>query len=74
MLVEIHRAVERDRYCQRLNRRVRGSLNHLREIVRLLEMYGLIKVMPAGKINRIKLTDKGKRVTTCILKMKSELR
>ena len=74
ILVEIYKAPERSRYCQKINREVKASLNHLRTIVRLLEEAKLIEIIPTRKIKKIIMTEKGKKVVVCILNIKSELR
>ena len=53
---------------------MKGSLTHLREIVRLLEKYELIEIVPTKKIKQINLTEKGRRASIHIMKLKSELK
>ena len=74
VLVEIHRSQERNRYCEKLNRSVKGSRSHIREIVKLLARYNLIEIRAAKKIKKLALTEKGEKVTLSILQIKSELR
>ncbi len=74
VLVEIYKRAEFHRYCEKLNRGVKGSLSHLREIVKLLEKHDLIEIVPTRKIKRINLTERGKRVSISILNIKSEIR
>ena len=73
VLVEIHNEVHGNRYCQKLIRRVKGSLTHLREVVRLLEKSELVKIVPTKKIKQINLTEKGRRACIHIMNLKSEL-
>ncbi len=73
VLLEIYKARERDCYCERLNRRVRASLTHVREIVRLLADNGLIEILPGARTKRIALTEKGRRIAASILDLRSEL-
>ena len=73
VLVEIYGAANENRYCQKLNRGVKGSLTHLREVVRLLERYELIEIVPTKKIKQINLTEKGRRVCIHIINLKSEV-
>jgi len=73
VLVEIYKAREHNRYCQRINREVKASINHLRAIVKMLEGAKLIEIVPTKKIKRINLTEKGESVATSIMKIKSEL-
>ena len=74
VLVEIFNEVNGNRYCQKLNRRVKGSLTHLRGVVRLLEKFGLVKIVPTKKIKQIILTEKGRRACINIMNLKSELK
>ena len=74
ILVEIYKAPEHSRYCQKINREVKASINHLRTIVKSLEEAKLIEIIPTKKIKRINVTEKGKRIVVCILNIKSELR
>lgn len=74
VLVEIYKKEEIHRYCEKLNRGVKGSLSHLREIVKLLEKYDLIEITPTRKIKRINLTERGKKVSISIINIQSELR
>ena len=74
VLVEIYGSDNGNRYCQKLNRGVKGSLTHLREVVRLLEKYELIEIVPTKKIKQINLTEKGKRACINIMNLKSELK
>lgn len=74
VLIGIYKTPEYKRYCQKINREVKASINHLRAIVRLLEEAKLIEIIPSRKIKRINMTEKGKRVVVNILNIKSELR
>jgi len=73
VLLEIHKARDNSRYCEKLNRRVQASLTHMREIVRLLADHHLIEIVPNGKTKALVLTEKGKTVALLILSIKSEL-
>ena len=74
VLVEIYKSEERYRYCEKLNRGVKGSRSHIREIVKLLEECNLIEIIPTKKIRKLALTEKGHKVTLAILTIRSELR
>lgn len=74
VLLQIHKSQEQHRYCERLNRKVKCSMTHLRKIVKYLELYGLIVLKPASKVKHIEITEKGKRIIYCIMQMKSELK
>lgn len=74
VLVEISRTPNQYRYCQKLNRGIKASSNHIRAIVKLLEQNRLVEIIPSPKIKRIRLTEKGDRVTLYFLKIRTELR
>lgn len=74
VLIEIYKAPEYKRYCQKINREVKASMNHLRTIVKLLAKEKLIEIIPTHKIHKINMTEKGERIVVCILNIKSELR
>ena len=73
VLLEIYKNTEKMSYCEKLNRRIKASLTHLREIVKLLAKHKLIKIVPSKKINLLAITEKGKRVASSILHLKTEL-
>jgi predicted transcriptional regulator len=73
ILIEIYKSQETNRYCEKLNRRVRCSLTHLREVVRWLAENELITITPTSKVKQLELTDKGGRVAQYIIRMKLEL-
>jgi len=72
-LLEIYRTEDRNRYCEKLNRRIKASLTHIREIVRLLAKHSLIQIKPNHKIKRLALTERGKRVAALLQEIKLEL-
>jgi predicted transcriptional regulator len=74
ILLEIYKNQDRNNYCQRLNRNIRGSISHLREVVRLLAKSELINIERQKKIKRLILTEKGQKVTLAIMTIKSALR
>jgi len=73
VLVEIHKNKENNRYCEKLNRRIRGSRSYIRETVKLLAKNSLIDIKPLKKIKLLKLTDKGKKITDSIIQIRTEL-
>ena len=73
VLVQLHKAPDSRRYCQRICREVDTSMNHLRAIVKRLAEKRLIEITFTKKINRIVITDKGKRMATAFQQIKSEL-
>ena len=74
VLIQIYKAPEYKRYCQKINRDVKASINHIRYIVKLLEEAKLIEIIPTRKIKKINMTEKGEKIAVCILNMKTELR
>lgn len=74
VLLEIYKSPAHRRYCQRLNRRVKASMNHLRSIVRILEQDKLVEIVPTRKIKKIFLTQKGRRIAILFLKIRQELK
>jgi predicted transcriptional regulator len=73
ILIEIYKSQENRRYCEKLNRRIRGSMTHLREVVRWLAQNGLVTITPTTKVKRLSLTEKGVKVAEYIISMKLEL-
>lgn len=74
VLLEIYNTHPRYRYCQKLNRGVKASANHIRAIVRLLYENNLIEIVPTKKIRFIEITGKGKAIAVLLLKLRTELR
>jgi Mn-dependent DtxR family transcriptional regulator len=62
VLVELSRTNEKDRYCERLNRRMKASRSHMAAIVKRLQENGLIAAIAAKKIKKLVLTEKGTKV------------
>ncbi len=73
VLLEIYRSPEKYRYCEKLNRSVKASLTHLREILHLLAANNLIEFIPSSKIKRIALTEKGKLVALLVMDVRTAL-
>lgn len=74
VLVEIHNSPMHRRYCQRLNRMIKGSMNHLRTIIKELENAQLIEINTTKKIKHIQITEKGKRIALGFQNIMSELK
>ena len=74
VLLEISKTKERYRYCERIQKVVKCSRSHIREIVKTLEKSNLIEITPTTKIKRIELTEKGQKISIAIQTIKSELR
>ena len=73
VLVAIHRSRERNRYCEKLNRVVKGSRSHLRELVKQLTRLSLIEIQPTSKIKRLALTEKGRKIVVSIMEIRSQI-
>ena len=73
VLLAIYRCRDNSRYCEKLNRKVKASRTHLREIVKLLARQRLIRIVPGTKVKLLQLTSKGRRIAACILEIRSEL-
>jgi predicted transcriptional regulator len=73
ILIEIYRSQENRRYCEKLNRRIRGSMTHLREVVKWLAQNQLITITPTTKVKQLALTEKGVKVAEYIINMKLEM-
>ncbi len=73
VLVELYKVPDYKRYCQRLGREVDTSMTHLRAVVKRLSEKRLIEIVPTKKINRIIVTEKGKRIAVAVQAIKSEL-
>ncbi|MBN4081221.1 hypothetical protein JYT44_02530 [Caldithrix abyssi] len=74
VLVEIYNTHPKYRYCQKLNRGVKASTNHIRAIVELLDENNLIEIFPTKKIRFIKITGKGESVAILLLELRTALR
>ena len=73
VLLAIYKSSEEHRYCERLNRIIRGSRSYLGRTVKRLAEQGLITIHPMSKIKWLSLTDKGKRVLHSIIEMRTHL-
>ena len=73
VLVEIFKNKEKNRYCDKLNKKIQGSRTHIREIVKLLARKRLIDIKPMKKIKLLRLTDKGKKITDSLIQIRTEL-
>jgi len=73
VLLAIRKSPERERYSERLNRRVQISLTRVRDLVKLLAIHDLVRFKPTKKIKYIELTEKGVRVSSLLFEMRSEL-
>lgn len=73
VLLVIYKCPENKRYCQKFTSNVNTTINHIREIVKVLEKEKLIQIKPMKKIKQIQITEKGKEVALSIQKIKIEL-
>lgn len=73
VLVQLYKAPDYKRYCQRMNQEVKTSMTHLRAVVKRLSEKRLIEIVPTKKINRIIVTEKGKRIAVAVQAIKAEL-
>ncbi len=74
VLVELHKAPDYKRYCQKMGREVNISMNHIRAVVRRLAEKNLVEIVSTKKIKRIIVTEKGKRIAVAVQSIKSELK
>jgi predicted transcriptional regulator len=73
VLLGIYKTPENKRYCQKITRNVKSTINHIRAIVKVLAKAKLIKIIPTKKIKHIQLTEKGKEVATSLINIKSAI-
>ena len=73
VLLAIYKSREDCRYCEKLNRTVRASRTHIREIVKVLARHRLIEIIHTKKVKRLELTEKGRKIAAYILQIRSEL-
>ena len=73
VLLAIYQDIKENRYCERLNRNLKASRTHIRQIVKLLAQHNLIEIIETRKIKRLAITERGRRVIVAILQIRSEL-
>ncbi len=74
ILLKIHSSSEKSRYCEKLNKKIKGSRSYLRTVVRLLAQHRFIEIIPASKIKKLVITEKGKRVIIPLQQINIELK
>ena len=74
VLIEIYKRPDRLLYCEKLYKDVKCSRTQTREIVKLLNKYNLIEIIPTKKIKQLCLTEKGRKVGSALILIKAELR
>lgn len=73
VLLGIYKTPESNRYCQKITVKVNSTINHIRAIVKVLEIEGLIEIKPTKKIKLIYLTEKGKEVAIALINIKTAI-
>ncbi len=73
ILIEIYKNKNNNKYSQKLNRNIKGSLSHLRAIVKKLEKRNIIKVTPNKNQKDLELTEKGEKIAIAVLTIKTAL-
>lgn len=73
VLIAIYGSRERDRYAERLYRRLNTSRSHVREIVKKLAIQSLIEISSARKTKLLTLTKKGERMAVSLMNLNAEL-
>ena len=73
ILLEIYSNRRGYSYCQKLNKSVRGSIGYIGHMVKALARKNLVRITPKKNINRLELTDKGKKVASAIFEIKTEI-
>ena len=74
VIVMLHNMPERERYYQRLYRKLGMNSSHVRTMIYRLEERCLIKRIPQKKIRYIMLTESGSALAELALRMKSVLK
>jgi len=73
ILIEISKLSDRVVYCELLRKRIKGSLSHIRAVVKNLEKHRLIEIRPGKKIKYLKITDKGRQVVNNLISINEKL-
>jgi predicted transcriptional regulator len=74
VLVAIQELPERERYYQRICKKVSIAPSHVRNILPWLELHGLIRMKKSTKIKYIIITQKGETVIADIMKLKKDMK
>jgi len=74
VLIIIKELPEKQRYCQKICKRVKIASSHVRNIIPWLTKQGLIRIKQGSKIKYIILTRKGEIVILDILKLKKDMK
>ncbi len=70
----LHNMPDRERYCQRLYRKLKMNSSHVRTMIHHLERLCLIERVPDQRIRYIRLTERGLALAELALRMKLVLR
>ncbi len=73
ILIEIYKNSSSNKYSQKLNRKIKGSLSHLRAIMKKLEKKNIIIRTPHKNQKNIELTEKGEKIAIAVLTIKTAL-
>lgn len=74
ILIAIYKSQQRKPYAQKLNREIRGSLTHLRGVIKSLADFQLIEIYNGKKTKHLMLTEKGRQVAEKLLSVRDYLR
>jgi Mn-dependent DtxR family transcriptional regulator len=74
VMVMLHNMPDRERYCQRLYRKLNMNSSHVRTMIHHLERRCLIKGVPNQRIRYIRLTERGSALAELALRMKCVLK
>lgn len=74
VMVTLHNMPHKERYCQKLYRKLRMNSSHVRTMIQNLEKLGLINRVSDSKIRHIALTEKGIAIAELAIRMKSVLK
>ena len=73
-IAALYSVSDKERYCQRLYRRLKMNHSHVRKMIHHLERCCLIERVPERRIQYIVLTGKGMALAESALRMKSAMK
>jgi len=74
ILIAISNCQRRCCYCEKLSRKISGSLTYLRDTIKALANNELIEIKPDKKIKWLYLTGKGKKISCALQEIKEEMK
>lgn len=74
VIVTLHNMPDREKYCQKLYRKLDMNSSHVRTMIHHLERLCLIKRVPIRNTRHITLTEKGSALAELALRMKCVLK